>query len=182
LIAKEFESKESISKSEKDKVKKGWLIAQWLSTGLLWSQWLVQDFANIYVFLLRRLSLVELLISLLIILVLMAFLFKTRGGKIQEIVNSKANTQHIRSATFIDLTYAMVLYLFTQLSNVPMSTTWVFIGILAGREIAISYQLNKNEIKASKKKIIKDLYKVNIGLIISILLAYGIGMLNAFRI
>lgn len=178
LIAKRFESKESIKRSEKEKTKRRWLIAQWLSTGLLWSQWLVQDFANIYVYLPRQLSSMELIISLIIILLLMAHLFKSRGGKIQEIVNSKANTQHIRSATFIDLTYALVLFLFTELSNVPMSTTWVFIGILAGREIAISYRLNKHEIKASRKQIFKDLYKVNIGLIVSILLAYGIGMLN----
>lgn len=181
LIAKRFESKDSLSRSEKDKVKKRWLIAQWVSTGLLWSQWLIQDFANIYVYLPRRLSYIELIISLIIILVLMALLFKSKGGKIQEIVSTKANTQHIRSATFIDLTYAMVLYIFTELSNVPMSTTWVFIGILAGREIAISYRLNKHELKTSKKKIIKDLYKVNIGLIISILMAYGIGLLNEFK-
>lgn len=178
LIAKRFESKDSIKKSEKDKAKKGWLIGQWLSTGLLWSQWLVQDFANLYVYLPRQLSAMELAVSLGIILVLMAHLFKSRGGKIQEIVHSKANTQHIRSATIIDLSYALVLFLFTELSNLPMSTTWVFIGILAGREIAISYRLNKNEIKSSRRQIYRDLYKVNIGLIVSILLAYGIGMLN----
>jgi len=178
LIAKRFESKESISRSEKEKAKNGWLVAQWLSTGLLWSQWLVQDFANLYVYLPRQLTLTELITSLLIILVLMAQLFKSRGGKIQEIVHSKANTRHIRSATFIDLTYAIVLFLFTELSNVPMSTTWVFIGILAGREIAISFRLNKHEIKTSRKQIFRDLYKVNIGLIVSILLAYAIGMLN----
>ncbi|WP_425635938.1 hypothetical protein ACPUEN_11045 [Algoriphagus yeomjeoni] len=182
LIAKKFESKESISRAEKEKSKKGWLVAQWLSTGLLWSQWLVQDFANLYVYLPRQLTLAELLISLFIILVLMALLFKSRGGKIQEIVHSKANTQHIRSATFIDLTYAIVLFLFTELSNVPMSTTWVFIGILAGREIAISYRLNTNEIGNSRKQIFRDLYKVNIGLIVSILLAYAVGMLNLMEV
>ncbi|SFB06922.1 hypothetical protein [Algoriphagus aquimarinus] len=182
LIAKRFESKESISRSEKDKAKKGWLVAQWLSTGLLWSQWLVQDFANLYVYLPRQLTLIELVTSLIIILVLMAHLFRSRGGKIQEIVHSKSNTQHIRSATFIDLTYAIVLFLFTELSSVPMSTTWVFIGILAGREIAISYRLNKNEIGNSRKQIFRDLYKVNIGLIVSILLAYAVGMLNVMEV
>lgn len=157
LISKRFESKESISKSEKEKTKKSWLVAQWISTGLLWSQWLVQDFANLYVYLPRQLSLTEMIVSLCIILLLMAYLFKSRGGKIQEIVNSKSNTQHIRSATLIDLTYAVVLFVFTELSNVPMSTTWVFIGILAGREIAISYRLNKHEMGVSRKQIFKDL-------------------------
>ena len=30
-----------------------WVVAQWCSTGFLWSQWLIQDLANIYVFLPR---------------------------------------------------------------------------------------------------------------------------------
>ncbi len=181
LIAKSFESKESIAKSERVKFKNGWLIAQWLSTGLLWSQWLVQDFANLFVYLPRQLSFTELVVSLIIILILMAYLFKNRGGKIQEIVNLKSNTQHIRSATIIDLTYAIILFVFTELSNVPMSTTWVFIGILAGREIAITYRLNKHEMRASRKQIFKDLYKVNIGLIISVLIAYGVGMMDLIK-
>lgn len=180
MVAKSLESKESIQRSSKNKNKKKWLIAQWVSTGLLWAQWLIQDFANIFVYLPRKLDLTELIFSLIVITLLMAYLFKTRGGKIQSIVNSKSNTGHIRSATIIDLVYALILYFFANLSNIPMSTTWVFIGILAGRELAITYRINKTELKKSKKMIFKDLYKVNIGLIISILIAYLIGYLNTY--
>ena len=179
LVAKKLESKESIFNSGGERNKKRWLAAQWISTGLLWGQWLIQDFANIYVYLPRKLVLEELIFSLIVIVLLMAYLFKTRGGKIQEIVNSKSNTKHIRSATIIDLVYALILYFFANLSNIPMSTTWVFIGILAGREMAINYRLNKGEIKNSRRMILKDLYKVNIGLIVSILIAYLIGHLNS---
>ncbi|WP_143960129.1 hypothetical protein [Litoribacter populi] len=178
LIARVLESKESIHKLSKKKHKSKWLVAQWVSTGLLWIQWLIQDFANIFVYLPRQLEWSELLFSLKVILVLMAYLFKSRGGKIQGIVNSKANTTHIRSATIIDLVYALILYFFANLSNIPMSTTWVFIGILAGRELAINYRINKAEIKSSKIMIFKDLYKVNVGLIVSILIAYLFGYLN----
>jgi hypothetical protein len=59
-----------------------------------------------------------------------------------------------------------------------MSTTWAFIGILAGREIAISYLLKKPELKKTYKLLVRDLAKVNIGLAVSILIAYIIGMLN----
>ncbi|WP_228779874.1 hypothetical protein [Aquiflexum lacus] len=178
LIANKLESKESFQRTGKSH-NRIWLAAQWVSTGLLWGQWLIQDFANIYVYLPRKLGAQELIFSLIIILGLMAYLFKTRGGKIQEIVNSKSNTRHIRSATIIDLVYALILYLFANLSNIPMSTTWVFIGILAGREMAISYRLNKHEMKKSRNIIIKDLYKVNVGLIVSVLIAYLIGYLNS---
>lgn len=31
-----------------------WMILQWLSTGFLWSQWLIQDLANIFVYVPRQ--------------------------------------------------------------------------------------------------------------------------------
>lgn len=172
IIAKRFESPASIRLMDKKKQKRYWLIAQWFSTGFLWSQWLIQDFANIFVFLPRQLGLTEIMISLGVILLIMAYIFNAKGGKIQEIVNQKHNTQQIRSATIIDACYGLLLYFFTNLNNVPMSTTWTFVGILAGREIAISYLLRKKEIKKTYHLIIKDFAKVNIGLMVSILIAY----------
>ena len=76
----------------------------------------------------------------------MAYIFKSKGGKIQEIVNLKANTRNIRSATIIDFIYGIFLFVFGNLNPISMSTTWVFIGILAGRELAITYLLNKKDI------------------------------------
>ncbi len=172
VISKWFESPASIRLMDKKKQRNYWLVAQWFSTGFLWSQWLIQDFANIFVFLPRRLELPELLASLSVILVIMAYIFNVKGGNIQKIVNQKANTQHIRSATIIDACYGLLLYFFTNLNNVPMSTTWTFIGILAGREIAINYVLRRKELKNTYHVIIKDLAKVNIGLMVSILIAY----------
>tara|TARA_R110001632_G_scaffold16353_4_gene53031 strand:+ start:1506 stop:2462 length:957 start_codon:yes stop_codon:yes gene_type:complete len=179
VIAKLFESKKSIDKLEKSNQKRFWIVAQWASTAFLWSQWLIQDFANIFVFLPRKLSVVELLISLVIILAIMAFIFKNRGGKIQEIVNQKVNTRNIRSATIIDLCYGIILFLYGNYNSIPMSTTWTFIGILAGREIAINYLLNKNKLKNSYKLIAKDFAKVNIGLAVSIFIVYIIQLFKS---
>jgi phosphate/sulfate permease len=178
VIAKRFESKSSLEEMDKKKQKKFWMGAQWCSTAFLWSQWLIQDFANIYVFLPRQLGIYELLGSLLVILAIMAYIFKNRGGKIQEIVNQKANTQNIRSATLIDICYALLLYIYGNMNSVPMSTTWTFIGILAGREIAINYLLQKDKLKKAYHLIVKDFAKVNIGLAISIAIAYLIQLLK----
>ncbi len=123
--------------------KRNWTILQWGSTGFLWGQWLIQDFANIYVYLPRALSGGELAISLAILLSLLGYIFYSRGGSIQKIVKAKTNTVDIRSATIIDFLYALILLFFKEFSKVPMSTTWVFLGLLAGREIAIRYQLGK---------------------------------------
>lgn len=178
IIARKFESNGSLEIMEKESQKKYWLVAQWFFTGFLWSQWLIQDFANIYVFLPRAISMQELLTSLGIILVIMAYIFKSKGGKIQDIVTKKSNTGNIRSATIIDFIYGILLYLLGTLSSVPMSTTWTFIGILAGRELAINYLLSPKQLKNSYRLIFKDLAKVNIGLVVSLLIAYAIQYLK----
>ncbi|MBT8296334.1 MAG: hypothetical protein KJP01_03205 [Gramella sp.] len=178
VISKKLESKSSLESLDKHTKKHYWLVAQWFSTGFLWSQWLIQDFANIYVFLPRKLSLEQLVISLTCILLIMAYIFKQRGGKIQHIVNQKSNTRNIRSATVIDLIYGVFLFVFGNLNSIPMSTTWVFVGILAGRELAITYILNKENIKYTYIIIAKDFGKVNIGLVVSVVIAFLIQYLK----
>ncbi|PKP08976.1 MAG: hypothetical protein CVU09_13610 [Bacteroidetes bacterium HGW-Bacteroidetes-4] len=144
LISRKFESKSALDKTQLKSHKKFWLVAQWFSTAFLWTQWLIQDFANIFVYLPRQLNLYELLGALLFLVVLLALVFKRKGGKIQEVVKQKTNSANIRSATLIDLTYGIVLYIFTVVNPIPMSTTWTFVGILAGREYAINILLNKH--------------------------------------
>lgn len=121
--------------------KRTWTILQWCSTGFLWGQWLIQDFANIYVYLPRALSGLEIAVSLGILLTMLAVIFYSKGGNIQKIVKAKTNTADIRSATIVDFIYGILLLFFKEFSNVPMSTTWVFLGLLAGREIAIRYTM-----------------------------------------
>ena len=149
-----------------------WTIGQWLSTGFLWGQWLVQDFANIYVYLPRQISWQTLVVTVFVFLALLAYIFYSKGGAIQSIVRSKTNTTDIRSATLIDLCYGLILLYFKELSNVPMSTTWVFIGILAGRELAIRWRLNKTVSKSAFKDLGYDLLKVSFGLVVSIALVF----------
>jgi len=177
FITNAFEKKVSKTTLEQNK-KIYWTIAQWFSTGFLWSQWLIQDFANIYVYLPRDLNGLELAISLTILLVMLAYIFYTKGGNIQKIVKSKTNTTDIRSATIIDLLFAIILYFFKEINNIPMSTTWVFIGLLAGREIAIKWKLNGSMNKETSKDIFMDLGKVFFGLLVSILLVFFIKFLE----
>ncbi|GAL77514.1 hypothetical protein JCM19274_5227 [Algibacter lectus] len=106
---------------------------------------------------------------------MLAFIIAKKGGAIQGIIKSKTNTVDLRSATLIDFTYGIILFYFKELNNVPMSTTWVFIGILAGREIALNYMLRKNEPRrAMFSNLGMDLFKVFIGLVVSIVLVYAV--------
>ncbi|MEZ4849614.1 MAG: hypothetical protein R3B93_13550 [Bacteroidia bacterium] len=155
---------------EKDKYHKFWVVGQWLSTGFLWSQWLIQDLANIYVYLPRQLDTWHMLASLGAILGLLGYIFYVRGGAIQGIVKSKTNTEDIRSATIIDLIFGIILLIFKEWSNLPMSTTWVFIGLLSGREYAISFILKKPVLSIVNRMSLLDLGKTFTGLIVSIAL------------
>ena len=149
-----------------------WTVAQWCSTGFLWSQWLIQDLANIYVFLPRELSAGWFTASIVVMLALLAFIFYTHGGAIQKVVLTKTNTTDIRSATFVDLIYGIVLLLFKEVSQLPMSTTWVFVGLLAGREIAIAWNEKHRSRQEVSRLVLSDLAKIIIGLVVSIALAY----------
>jgi hypothetical protein len=106
------------------------------------------------------------------------FIFWKSGGKIQNIVLEKTGTSYIRSATIIDFVYATILFIFKEVSNIPMSTTWVFIGLLAGRELAIMHKLNKKQLKSVFPLVGKDFAKVTFGLIISLILAYCVSYLS----
>jgi uncharacterized membrane protein len=165
-----------------DTTRRNWTIAQWASTGFLWTQWLAQDFANIYVYLPRAVSGQTLAISLVILLAMLAYIFYSKGGAIQSIVKAKSNTGDIRSATFIDLIFAFLLYFFKELNNIPMSTTWVFLGLLAGREIALRYNLTDKIPKETMIDLGRDLGKVFFGLVISILLVFFIYWVQGLEI
>lgn len=171
LIITNWVEKKFLSNGITNNSKRTWTILQWVATGFLWSQWLIQDFANIYAYLPRQISFTELLLSLVVILSMLAYIFYSKGGAIQKIVKSKTNTADIRSATIVDFIYACVLLYFKELNNLPMSTTWVFIGLLAGRELAIRVRLN-NLSGATWKNVGSDLAKVTLGLVVSIALVF----------
>jgi hypothetical protein len=105
---------------------------------------------------------------------MMAYIFRLRGGGIQKIVLSKTHTTDIRAATIVDLIYAIVLFYFKELNDVPMSTTWVFLGLLAGREMAISLVTALREKTDAFKDVGSDAGRAFIGLLISVLLAVGV--------
>lgn len=147
-----------------------WTIVQWASTAWLWFTWLMQDFANIYVYLARDLDFGTLMFSLVVILGMLAYIFYSRGGAIQAIVTAKTNTSDIRSAAIINFIYGAILLFFKEWSNLPMSTTWVFLGLLAGREYALRARIFRRVDWPLHKMVLSDLGKATIGILVSIAL------------
>ena len=153
-------------------ISKGWIAAKWLSTAFLWSAWLLQDGAVLFIYLPRKLTLLQMILSLSVFALLLFLLCFKRGGEIQNIVKLKTNTQDPRSATIIDCVYAIILIYFQTVNNIPMSTTWVFLGVLAGREIALYNRLRFITEKKVYKHLIKDLTKAIVGLVVSITVVF----------
>lgn len=149
-----------------------WRVFQWCSTGFLWYSWLAHDVANIAVFLPRSLSFNMLIFILTVFVVGLGYIFRVRGGKIQQIVLTKHSTTYVRSATFIDLFYAFLLLFFKQYNNVPMSTTWVFVGLLCGRELAVATVHSATyKLRDIFPIVGKDMLKLLFGLGVSIAIA-----------
>ena len=155
-----------------DKVKpshrRAWVIAQWCTTGFLWYTWLSHDVANIAVFLERQLPLEQLFIIIIVLSGLLFYIFWDRGGRIQKIVYSKTGTRYTRSATIIDFVYALILLYFKGYNDIPMSTTWVFVGLLCGRELAIATMNKEYKLRYVFPIIGKDFIKMIVGLSVSV--------------
>ncbi|SFC62333.1 hypothetical protein INR75_19475 [Zunongwangia sp. SCSIO 43204] len=152
----------------------GWMAVQWIVSGSLWAVWVMQDGANIAVFLPRHQSLFQFIIFATTIFLGLGLLFYLRGDRIQEVVSEKSRISDIRAATLVDLTYVLLLIYKLFISTVPMSTTWVFLGVIGGREIAISLARKKKGKKHRKKAfklIARDFAYAFLGLIISVALA-----------
>ena len=157
------------------KAKPWWTIAQWITSGSLWAVWLSQDAANIAVYLPRSLAGYQFIAFISIVTIGLGILLYYKGGRIQKIVTEKSVVTDVRFATLIDLIYCVILFYFKLHSKVPMSTTWVFIGLLAGRELGMSLmKTGSHSVFSGMKLALKDVTFALIGLTVSIAIAVGV--------
>ena len=155
-------------KPVKEEHKVYWRVGQWFTTGFLWWTWLSHDMANIAVFLPRELPVDLMIIVSAVFVAGLWWMFREGGGKIQNIVLEKHNTRYVRSATIIDGVYWIILFFFKELNDIPMSTTWVFVGLLCGRELAMATMTGKEKFKVVFPLIGKDFLKMMVGLAASV--------------
>ena len=118
--------------------------------------------ANVAVYLPRTFSIYSLILFAFIGIIFIAFIFYNHDVPIQEIVSKKKDMTNTRSTSIINLSFAFIIFVFGQINHIPMATTWVFIGILAGRELCIAQLENdgvltlKERCKHARKLIFKD--------------------------
>ena len=170
VVSKYWETKTDIPKSHD----KWWRVAQWCTTGWLWYTWLSHDMANIAVFLPREIPVDTMILISFVFVAGLAYMFYEKGGRIQEVVLSKTNTKYVRSATLVDLIYSIILWYFKGYNSIPMSTTWVFVGLLAGRELAFATINDKYKFKTVFPLVGRDFFKMMIGLALSVAIVLAI--------
>lgn len=156
-----------------------WQALQWAATAWLWSQWLVHDLANIYVYLPRQLSAGALALSAAVLGLGLAALVLSGGGPIQQVVQGKSASSDLRSATVIDLVFGALLLALARLSPTPLSTTWVFLGLLAGRECGLALRLRHRGAAELGGLLGLDLLKAAAGLGVSLAVGLLIQPLKA---
>ncbi len=161
-----------VARAARGPASRWWGPAQWLSTGMLWTSWIQQDMANLAVYLPRDLGPLAFAAFAGTVFLGLGVLFYLRGDRIQRIVSEKSSVVDIRAATLIDFVYAFILFGFKEVSNIPMSTTWVFIGLLAGRELAITLLTRSDRsFREGLRLAGRDVLYATIGLVVSLGLA-----------
>lgn len=143
-----------------------WLALQWLATALLWSQWLIQDMANVFVYLPRQLTATAMVTCTAGLCLAICLLVARGGGPMQAVLRSKSSSTDLVSATVIDTLFGICLLVQSLMSTVPLSTTWMFLGLLAGRELA----LRPAEPGSVLQTIGADVGKALVGVIVSLLI------------
>ena len=110
---------EAAGENGKKELHPNWMIFQWCSTGFLWSMWLVQDLANIFVYLPQALF-YGIALALGSMVLMQGYIFERAVRS--RVVRSKTNTLDVRSATFIDVFYGLVP-LFFKVDYIPQLFT-----------------------------------------------------------
>jgi hypothetical protein len=127
-----------LSASSNDRYISLWNQLQLASTILLVINWLCFSISNITVFLPRKLSLHDFLLFMFILLYTLASVLSNKSNKMQEILLSKSGANNLKINVLINMLFSAVLFIFKVINNVSIATTFVFLGILAGKEIAIA--------------------------------------------
>jgi hypothetical protein len=95
------------------------------------------------------------------------------NDSINKIVKEKIDAGNIKSTTIFNFICSFILLYLQFFNKIPLTTTWVFLGLISGRELSIAYTndnfFSGKNIKISMEKIVKDLCKAVIGIVCSLI-------------
>jgi hypothetical protein len=101
-------------------------------------------------------------------------LLAENGGAIQSIVRRKSGLAMPLASAALSLIYGLILTLLALLGREPLSTTWVFLGLLAGRELALLLQPGARPPAELALDLGRDLALAVLGLAVSLAVALAV--------
>jgi hypothetical protein len=116
-----------------------------------------------------------------ILLYTLASVLSNKSNKMQEILSSKKNANNLKINVLINLLFSAILFIFKIISNISIATTFVFLGILAGKEVAIAFSESDIFGKTYKKTILtvlRDINKCILGVCVSLAFVIFINFFN----
>lgn len=164
-----------------------WMIIEYISIGILWCCWLNTCVSSFMVFLPPKLDLKHLILLLIVGSVVISIITIFRpNDKMEQIIEEKTDVKNIMSSVLFNILHSVVLLLLKLNSEVPIPTSWIFTGLLDGRELGIvtkkSNSFSDSKYKLCLKKITRDLCFNTIGIIISLLFVKIIKMCGLYGI
>ncbi|MFO0031141.1 MAG: hypothetical protein ACK54Z_02680, partial [Cyanobacteriota bacterium] len=115
--------------------------------------------------------LAELLVTLVVLCGAVALLVSLGGGPMQERLRGKCRIADPGATTVLSLLYGLVLLLFLGGDRLPMSTSWLFLGLLAGREVGLGCRGVGRPAAAMLQDLTLDLLRAAAGLATSLAVA-----------
>ena len=106
-------------------------------------------------------------------------LCRDHGGAIQGILRRKSDLDTPQACTGLCLLYGATLAVLAVTGQDPLSTTWVFLGLLAGRELALRLEPQPRPMAAVALDLVHDLALAGLGLAVSLMVALAVQPLRA---
>lgn len=145
-----------------------WNNVQLISNVILIIFWIMSNNGGLIVSLPRNFNMLNFLVYLLFCAISISYIVFSRGGKLQKsIMNAKKGLNNPKTNSIINIIFSLIIFVFQHISSTPVATTWSFIGLLSGRELALSMKKNGYISKTTILKILKDLSVLIYGLIVT---------------
>ena len=152
-----------------------WKNIQILSNIVLIVMWITSNNGNLIVSLPRNFTISSFLLYLSFCAITIAYIILSKGGKMQKsIIDAKKGLNNPKTGSIINMVFSSIILAFQFISTTPIATTWAFIGLLSGREFALSMKKHGSVNKITILKILKDLSVLIYGLIVTFIYIFVI--------
>ena len=131
--------------------------------------WIMSNNSNLVVSLPRTFNIPYFLIYILFCAISIFYVVFSRGGKIQSIINAKNGLDNPKTNSIINIAFSLIILMFQYINTTPVATTWSFVGLLSGRELALSMKSFNGVKKITLIKILRDLSVLIYGLLITLI-------------